>query len=104
MAGRAPKASRSRCRTRPPAGCRDKLRRMPRYEFSEGSSNKFWEIELSGSSFTTKHGKIGTSGQTLLKDWPDAATAKKEYDKLIAQKTKKGYTLVGGGEAKSTKA
>jgi predicted DNA-binding WGR domain protein len=69
---------------------------MPRYEFSEGSSNKFWEINLSGKSFTTTYGKIGTSGQTTIKTWKDNAEAKKEYDKLIAEKTKKGYELVGG--------
>lgn len=77
---------------------------MPRYEYKEGSSSKFWEIELSGSSFTTKHGRIGTPGASLVKDWPDAATAQKEYDKLVAQKTKKGYQLVGGTPAKAAKA
>jgi predicted DNA-binding WGR domain protein len=70
---------------------------MPRYEFSEGSSNKFWEIKLEGKSFTTTYGKIGTAGQTSLKTFKDAAEAKKEYDKLVNEKTKKGYELVGGG-------
>lgn len=70
---------------------------MPRYEFSEGTSNKFWEINLSGKSFTTTYGKIGTSGQTTIKQWKSEAEAKKEYEKLIAEKTKKGYTLVNGG-------
>jgi predicted DNA-binding WGR domain protein len=69
---------------------------MPRYEFSEGSSNKFWEISLDGSSFTTTYGRIGTDGQMSLKEYDSEAQAKKEYDKLIAEKTKKGYTLVGG--------
>ncbi|MBA3538387.1 MAG: WGR domain-containing protein, partial [Deltaproteobacteria bacterium] len=68
---------------------------MPRYEFTEGSSSKFWQIDLKGESFTTTFGKIGTSGQTSLKQWKDAATAKKEHDKLVAEKTKKGYALVG---------
>jgi predicted DNA-binding WGR domain protein len=72
---------------------------MPRYEFSEGSSNKFWEINLSGKSFTTTYGKIGTSGQTTIKSWKDNAEAKKEYEKLIGEKTKKGYELVGGGKS-----
>ena len=75
---------------------------MPRYEFSEGTSNKFWEIKLNGSSFTTTYGKIGTPGQTTLKQWKDAAEAKREHDKLVAEKTKKGYELVadGGGDTK----
>lgn len=74
---------------------------MPRYEFSEGSSNKFWTIELSGKSFTTTYGKIGTSGQTTVKSFGSDAEAKKEYDKLVNEKTKKGYELVdgdGGGD------
>ena len=70
---------------------------MPRYEFSEGTSNKFWEIKLSGSQFTTTYGKIGTSGQTSLKTFKSDAEAKKEYDKLIAEKVKKGYQSADGG-------
>jgi uncharacterized protein (TIGR02996 family) len=73
---------------------------MPRYELSEGTSNKFWEIELTGSSYTSKWGKIG-SGSTSMstKQHKDDAAAKKEYDKLIAEKVKKGYQLVDGGGA-----
>ena len=67
---------------------------MPRYEFSEGTSNKFWEITLSGDSFTTTYGKIGTAGQSTSKSFADAAKAKAAYDKAVAEKTKKGYALV----------
>ena len=79
---------------------------MPRYEFSEGSSNKFWEIKLDGASFTTTYGEnSGASGQTTIKKWKDAAQAKLEYEKLVAEKTKKGYALVGGnGKANGAKA
>lgn len=69
---------------------------MPRYEFSEGASNKFWEIELSGISFTVCFGRIGTAGQTQTKSFSTPELAKKEYDKLVAEKTKKGYSLAGG--------
>ena len=68
---------------------------MPRYEFSEGSSNKFWEITLQGTSFKTTYGKIGTPGTSTLKEFGDAGKAQKEYDKLIAEKTRKSYSLVG---------
>ena len=64
---------------------------MPRYEFSEGNSNKFWEIQLEGMSFTTTYGRIGTDGQTSLKEYDSEEKAQKEYDKLVAEKTKKGY-------------
>ncbi len=70
---------------------------MPRYEFKEGTSNKFWEITLDGSAFTTKYGKVGTDGQETIKEWDSDDKAKKEYDKLIAEKVKKGYKLVSGG-------
>jgi len=72
---------------------------MPRYEFSDGSSNKFWEITLEGTSFTTTYGRIGTDGQTSMKEFDTEAKAKLEADKLTAEKTKKGYKLVGGGAA-----
>src|SRR4051812_36575731 len=73
---------------------------MPRYEFSEGRSNKFWQIELSGASFTTTFGRIGAAGQSSTKTFESAAKAKLEYDKLVAEKVKKGYTLVAGKRAK----
>jgi len=78
---------------------------MPRYEFKEGTSNKFWEITLEGSSFTTTYGKIGTDGQSTLKEYDSDDKAKREYDKLIGEKTKKGYVLVSGnGPAAAPKA
>jgi DNA ligase-1 len=72
---------------------------MARYEFIEGTSKKFWEIALRGTSFTTTFGRIGTDGQTSTKDYDSKEQAKKEYDKLIAEKTKKGYELVSGNGA-----
>jgi predicted DNA-binding WGR domain protein len=61
------------------------------FEFKEGSSQKFWEIELSGNSLTTKWGRIGAGGQSKTKDFGDSIKAKAEYDKLIQEKTGKGY-------------
>ena len=75
-----------------------------RYEFSEGTSNKFWEIALASSSFTTTFGKIGATGQTTIKKFSSAADAKKEHDKLVAEKVKKGYKLAGGKAAKAAPA
>ncbi|HEX4418575.1 MAG TPA: WGR domain-containing protein [Kofleriaceae bacterium] len=77
---------------------------MPRYELSEGTSNKFWEIKLSGASFTTTYGKIGTAGQTTLKEFKSEAEAKKECDKLIAEKTKKGYSLAASATKSTVEA
>jgi len=61
------------------------------FEFVDGSSNKFWEIWMDGCDVTTNWGKIGTGGQTKTKSFPDETKAKKEYDKLLAEKTGKGY-------------
>jgi len=77
---------------------------MPRYEFAEGGSNKFWEINLTGKSFTTTYGKIGTDGQTTIKTFGSDAEAKKEADKITAEKVKKGYALAAGTPASGVKA
>jgi predicted DNA-binding WGR domain protein len=77
---------------------------MRTFEFKDGSSNKFWNIELKVKSFTVTFGRIGTAGQTQTKDFPDAAKAQKAYDKLIAEKTGKGYieTTAGGAPKAAT--
>ena len=72
---------------------------MPRYEFRQGSSNKFWDITLRGKSFTTTYGKIGANGQTTIKKFASDATAQAEYEKLVAEKVKKGYQPAGGAAA-----
>lgn len=61
------------------------------FEFSEGTSNKFWEVELSGNSVTTRWGRIGSDGQSKTKEFADSVKAKAEYDKLVGEKVRKGY-------------
>lgn len=55
------------------------------------ASSKFWEIETNGTEVTVRFGKIGTNGQTTIKSFGSDADAAKHADKLIAEKTKKGY-------------
>jgi predicted DNA-binding WGR domain protein len=62
-----------------------------RFEFTSGSSNKFWEISLSGNSFTVRFGRLGTAGQSQMKSFSDEQKAKHEADHLVAEKLKKGY-------------
>jgi predicted DNA-binding WGR domain protein len=71
---------------------------MSRREFqlSEGSSNKFWAITVDGKEFTVEFGRLGTKGQTQTKKFASDAAAREAADKLIAEKTKKGYREVGG--------
>lgn len=68
---------------------------MERYEFSEGNSSKFWEVEVRGSTLTVCYGRIGTQGQTKEKQFADAAAAEKEKTRLIREKTGKGYVAAG---------
>src|SRR5262249_59950339 len=65
---------------------------MRTFEFIEGSSKKFWNIELDGNKTIVTFGRIGTKGQTKTKEHASAAAAQKEYDKLIKEKLGKGYT------------
>lgn len=73
---------------------------MPRYELVEGTSSKFWQIEKAkGDTYKVSWGRIGSAGQTQLKKLTAA-----QHDKLVGEKVKKGYALVGGKPAKAAKA
>jgi uncharacterized protein (TIGR02996 family) len=61
------------------------------FELIEGSSRKFWSMELDGKKTIVTFGRIGTKGQRKEKKFRTEATAQKEYDRLIAEKLKKGY-------------
>lgn len=66
---------------------------MERYELVEGKSSKFWEVGVDGSTLTVRYGRIGTDGQTKEKEFDTEAAATKERDKLVKEKTGKGYSL-----------
>ena len=53
--------------------------------------NKFWEIEVRGSTHYTRFGKVGSPGQTRLSDIGSATAAKSDADKRAMQKRKEGY-------------
>jgi len=61
------------------------------FEFKDEISDKFWEIELKGSALHLRWGKTGTNGQSKIKVLESADKAQKEYNKLVAEKTQKGY-------------
>lgn len=65
-----------------------------RFEFVEGNSSKFWTVQLNDTSLVTLWGRIGTSGQTTTKDFPTSEKASIEYEKLVREKTSKGYKEV----------
>jgi predicted DNA-binding WGR domain protein len=79
---------------------------MRRFELVEGKSSKFWEVGRDGSTYTVRYGRIGTQGQSLEKTAASDAQAEVEVNKLIKEKTGKGYQEVaaagGGAPASAT--
>ncbi|MGB7346159.1 MAG: DNA ligase [Pirellulaceae bacterium] len=67
---------------------------MQYFEFSDGKSDKFWEIKIDGSEVAVRYGRIGTSGQSRTKSFADAEAAQKYHEKSIRDKTDKGYQKV----------
>ena len=76
---------------------------MRRFEFSDSTSNKFWEVEVKSKTLNVTFGKIGTKGQSKPKDFATPEKAKAEMEKLIKEKTGKGYVEVGGKAVKALK-
>src|SRR5262249_6678545 len=68
----------------------------------DGSSRKFWAIELDGKSFSVHYGRIGTVGQAKEKIFSSEDLAKREYDKLISDKAKGGYVEVDASSTTAT--
>lgn len=66
-------------------------------EFEEGTSSKFWRARVEGKTLYVNYGKIGSNGQTQVKQLGDPDAAQAEYDKLVREKRKKGYVDAGGG-------
>jgi uncharacterized protein (TIGR02996 family) len=64
---------------------------MRTFQYSDAKSHKFWNIDVQGSTCTVTFGKIGTAGQTQTKSFPTPEKAKAEADKLVREKTGKGY-------------
>jgi len=76
---------------------------MRRFEFVDSTSNKFWEVDVKGKTLNVTFGKIGTKGQSKPKDFATPEKAKAEMEKLIKEKTGKGYVEVGGKVVKAAK-
>lgn len=59
--------------------------------FNDGKSNKFYNIHVDGNSLIASWGKVGTKGQTQVKEFHSAKLAKKELNKKLNEKLGKGY-------------
>jgi predicted DNA-binding WGR domain protein len=62
-----------------------------RFVFTDASSNKFWEAGVQENKLIVRYGRVGTKGQVQVKTFDDAEKAIKEKDKMIREKTGKGY-------------
>ncbi len=70
---------------------------MRRFECVEGGSSKFWEVEQADSKLNIRWGRIGTAGQSQTKEFTDAAKALTALNKLVNEKTGKGYVETTAG-------
>ena len=61
------------------------------FRFQQGNSDKFWRIALRGNDVVVNYGRSGTKGQSVTKSYDDEARARHEMNKLILEKTRKGY-------------
>ena len=74
------------------------------FEYADGKSFKFWKIEQQGADVVTRYGRIGSDGQETKKNYGTPDAAKKAYDKLVVEKTGKGYVEKTGGAAPAAAA
>lgn len=75
-----------------------------RLEYRSDLSNKFWEIDVEGSTHTVCYGRIGSEGQTKSKDHGSPTRAHEAAEKLIAAKMKKGYVATPIGSKPVSKS
>jgi predicted DNA-binding WGR domain protein len=61
------------------------------FEYRDEKSSKFWEVEVKDKNIVISFGRIGTKGQKKTKTMASHGEAKREAEKLITQKIKKGY-------------
>ena len=61
------------------------------FEYKDAKSKKFWEVSVSGKKVNIRYGKLGTGGQTSVKELSTPAEAKAHAEKQAAGKVKKGY-------------
>lgn len=76
---------------------------MRTFTFSDAKSHKFWNIELTGTSYTVTYGKIGAKGQTSTKEFPSEEKALKAYEKIIKEKLSDGYVETTPSSSKSSR-
>ncbi|MFJ2579273.1 DUF4132 domain-containing protein [Kitasatospora aureofaciens] len=67
---------------------------MRRWEFVGDGSAKFWEAAVEGASVRVRYGRIGAEGRVQVKELGSGDAARAQFDKLVAEKERKGYAEV----------
>lgn len=67
--------------------------------FQEGTSNKFYTLAVADNTLTIHFGRVGSDGQKNLKKFKTRELARKEFERLLAEKKKKGYVETDGSSS-----
>ncbi len=59
--------------------------------YKDEKSDKFWTIHVEGKTLTVIFGKTNTAGRTNVKEFVNDEDAYREAERLINEKTRKGY-------------
>ncbi|PID90059.1 MAG: hypothetical protein CSA97_04875 [Bacteroidetes bacterium] len=62
---------------------------------------RFWELALEGARHTVRSGRVGSPGETEVRDFPTAKEARRDADAQILRKREAGYLTPGKGDEKS---
>ncbi len=79
---------------KPAAAAKKPAKGGRRFEMVAGTSSKFWEVRVVGSTLSVTFGRLGTDGTRKDKKLASPAAAAKEAEKLVREKTGKGYVQV----------
>jgi predicted DNA-binding WGR domain protein len=61
------------------------------FEFNDGTSHKFWHIQLVGYRHTRTFGRVGSKGRQTTKQFANKKEAQESLDDLVYEKRAKGY-------------
>lgn len=73
------------------------------FEYLDEKSAKFWEITVEATRVIVRYGKIGTTGQSQIKEFENVAAAAAHSSKLVYEKLAKGYQTSKANVASGTK-
>lgn len=72
-------------------GVPDEAPQWRNFAYKDAKSDKFWNILLTGASYVVHFGRTGTDGQRQQKDFATEQAAKAAYEKIVKEKTGRGY-------------